>query len=184
MKNKKGFVFIETIIVVCVLLASLMVIYSMYVSSVNANNRGLRFDDTAKLYEAYYVYKYLDSFDLDILKDKIRNGSFYEIIYPGRSDIFGSSYSEEAIFFDDLWMKLNIKNIYFLPPTISELVQCNASGLETICSNNNLVTYLKNIDNGANNTFLFVVEYATTKGGSTCTANDCFYYYSYMMVGA
>ena len=52
--NKKGFIFIETIIVTAVVLASLMLVYSLYISSIASENRRLRYDDTAKLYETFY----------------------------------------------------------------------------------------------------------------------------------
>lgn len=182
--NKKGFVFIETIVVTCVLLASLMVIYALYVTTLNNENRRLKYDDPAKLYETYYVKKYLDSFDLSILKNKIKNGSFFEVIYQGRSDIFGKSYVEESLFFDNMWRKLHIENIYFLPSDVSRIIQCNNSSLATICTNNNLVTYLKSIDNGEANTYFMVVEYAMARNGGNCTKTECFYYYSHVMVGA
>ena len=72
--NKKGFIFVETIIVIAILLSSLMLIYSLYASSVSNENIRLRYDDTAKLYEAFYLRKYLESFNLDALKARIDEG--------------------------------------------------------------------------------------------------------------
>ena len=51
--NKKGFVFIETIVVTAILLASLVLVYSLFVSSNNNETRRLRYDDMNKLYETY-----------------------------------------------------------------------------------------------------------------------------------
>lgn len=190
MKNKKGFIFVETIIVTCVLLMSLMVTYSLYVSSVNQESRKLRYDDPAKLYQTYYIRKYLDGFDLSILKENIKTGvSKYELIHRSRSDIFGSSYSLESSFFEDLWMKLNIKNIYFFPNNVSEIAKCDTYILDgktvrdAICTNTNLITYLKNIDNGPDNTFMLVIEYAMKKDGTPCSNVECFHYYSNSLVG-
>lgn len=189
MKKKNGFVFIETIIVTCVLLASLMVIYALYVNSINAEARKLRYDDPAKLYQTYYVKKYLESFDLQLLKNKIKNGAKYEMIYRSRSDIFGVSYTKESLFIEELWMKLAIKNIYLFPYNIAELAKCNSYSVDdkvfkdAICTNTNLITYLRNIDDVEEGDFVLVIEYATARDGSSCLNSNCFYYYSYITVG-
>ena len=182
MKGKKGFIFVETIIVTAVMLASLMVIYSLYVSTMVSENRRLRYDDPAKLYDTYYVKKYLESFDLNLLKRKIKEGKKYEIIYQSRSDIFGTYYKEESLFFEMVWNQLGIKNIFFLSSNISSIVECS-SGLSTICSNRNLLSYLKTLDNGPSNSYYLVIEYARAMNGSECSTTDCFYYYSNVLVG-
>ncbi len=181
-KNKNGFIFVETIIVTAVLLASLMVIYALYVTTIVSENRRLRYDDPAKLYETFYVKKYLESFDLEMLKKEIKDNTKYRIIYKSRSDIFGTSYLEESIFYGKLWDQLNIKNIYLLSNDISNIVKCT-SGLSAICSNRNLLSYLKTLDDSAAKTYRLVIEFANAMNGGECTATDCFYYYSSVLVG-
>lgn len=182
--NKKGFVFIETIIVIAVLLASLMLIYSLYVNSLSLETVRLRYDDPAKLYETFYIRKYLESFNLDDLKRKIEDGEPYQMIYRGQSEVFGNSYNNEKIFFENLWMELNIKTIILLPYNVSELVKCNASNTVAICSNANLLNYLKTLDDGDENDFRLVIEYSSTLGGDACaTTNGCFYNYSSVKIG-
>lgn len=194
MKKKNGFVFVETIIVVCILLASLMIVYSMYVTSLNLESRRLRYDDPAKLYQTYYIKKYIDSFDLSILKKKIKEGSNVEMIYSTRSDIFGDSYRQEAVFFENIWNNLNIKNIYLFSPTVSEIAKCTTHDVDgspvkdAICTNNNLITYLKSVDDvestPTNPKYILVIEYATTRDGTTCYGSDCvYYYYAHVTVG-
>ena len=68
MKQKNGFIFIETMIVVVVLLASLLLIYSSYMGLISNNRRMARYDDSEFIYKTYSVGKFL----LD-LKDE--NGS-------------------------------------------------------------------------------------------------------------
>ena len=58
LKNNKGFVFVETIVVTSILLASLILVYSLYVSSNNNETRRLRYDDVNRLYETYYLKQY------------------------------------------------------------------------------------------------------------------------------
>lgn len=182
MKNKKGFIFVETIIVTAVLLVSLMVIYTLYASTITGENRRLRYDDPPKLYETYYLKKYLESFDLNLLKEKIKNGSKYEIIFRTRSDIFGTYYFEESLFWEKLWSTLKIKNIYFMTHDIASITDCS-SGLSAVCSNKNLLTYLKSVDNASENQYYLVVEYAMSKNGGVCTESDCFYFYGNVLVG-
>jgi len=182
MRKKSGFVFVETIVVTVVVLASLMVVYSLYVSSMVSETRRLRYDDVSKLYETYYIKKYLESFDLDYLKAKINEGSPYEMIYRSRSDIFGTYYREEGKFFEHLWSELGINNIYIVSHKISNILECS-SGLSAICSNKNLLNYLRTLDEGAENTYYLIVEYATAMNGGTCTPSDCFYFYGNIVVG-
>ncbi len=55
--NKRGFVFIETIIVVCVLTISLMTLYANY-SKIMANTKELNtFDTTEYNYKTYFIKK-------------------------------------------------------------------------------------------------------------------------------
>ena len=185
MKQKNGFIFIETIIVTCMLLASLMIIFAMYITSLNNENRRLRYDDPAKIYETYYLKRYLESFSLDTLKNNLKNGtSKSEVIYRGRRDIFGDNYSEETMFFEDLWTKLNIRNIYFVSAKVSDFVSCdNTNGLESICSNPNLLMYLNTIDDGASDEYILIVEYASKRDGTSCTSDTCTYYFSHILVG-
>ena len=91
--NKKGFVFVETIIVTAILLASLMLVYSLFVSNKNDENKRLRYDNTEKLYETYYLKQYFDSFDLSTVTSKITSTSPYQYIFRGQSDVFGNQYT-------------------------------------------------------------------------------------------
>ena len=138
MPKKNGFIFVETIIVTCVLLTSLIVVYSLYVGSMNTESRYTRYE----LYESYYLTKYFQSFDFRYLIENIHdtctyserdqclskstcswNGSAceksynYELIWQGRNDIFGNLYAKEATFFDNLWGSLHVRNIYFISST-------------------------------------------------------------------
>jgi len=182
--KKNGFIFIETIIVTAILLASLMVIYSLYASSINQETRRLRYDDAAKLYETYYIKQYLESFDLKALKLKIDSGEKYVMIVNASSDLYGSLYLKESKFLSTLWSELNIQNIYLFGNNITDLVVCNDNIPETICTNGSLVNYLKTIDDGEANTYYLVVEYLTTLSGEKCLGKSCFSSYSSIKVGA
>ncbi len=179
LKGKNGFVFIETIVVTCFLIVSLMLLYSLFVTSNNNELRRLRYDDTPKIYEAFYLYQYLESYHLDSLIQNLENGTKYEIIYPGRSDIFGNDTLKESIFFESLWAELNIQRIYLIPGDVSTILECSSEYV-TICSNNNLVNYLNTLDDGED--YYFIVEFANARDGSGCTNEDCVYSYAYFEV--
>ena len=175
--NRKGFVFVETIIVIAIMLSSLMLIYSLYASSVSNENIRLRYDDTAKLYETFYLKKYLESFELDTLKARINAGEPYQMIYRGQGSTFGSSYGNEKNFFENLWMELHIENIFLFGSNISEIVECNRDDTAMICSNTSLLNYLKTLDD--EDGYRLVIEYAMDESGNTCTSPiGCYYSYS------
>jgi len=193
MKNKKGFIFVETIIVTAVLLASLMLVYALFVSSNNTETRRLRYDDTAKLYETFYLKKYLESFELGTLKARITPDKPVQMIYSGQSELFGSAFTSEKNFFENLWINLHIQSMILVPYNVSELAECDMTGKSSnyrnnvigLCSNNNLVSYMRSLDDDGSSDYRLIVEYATNLAGNSCTSNnDCFYYYANVRVGA
>ena len=213
MPKKNGFIFVETVIVTCVLLTSLMVIYSLYVHSINTETRYTRFDDPVKLYESYYLSKYFKSFDFHYLIENIKdNCSYseqnqcmsnstciwnqsrraceknysYELIWQGRSDIFGNSYAKEASFFDSLWSSLHVKNIYLISSNISNIISCTDDvyqKYQVLCNNTSLMNYLKTLDDGAANEYYMIFEFGTQQDGTTCASStNCLGYYTYIKV--
>ena len=172
--NKKGFIFIETIIVTAVVLASLMLVYSLYISSIASENRRLRYNDTAKLYETFYVRKYLESFNLTDLT--VNQTVDYKMIYRSQSDIFGGEYNNEKLFFENLWMELNIQTMVVMRSNFS--CENNTSGV--VCSNANLASYLNSLDipESVDGSYRLVIEYAVDQEGNSCTSSaGCFYSY-------
>ncbi len=213
MPKKNGFIFVETVIVTCVLLASLMVIYSLYVTSINTESRYTRYDDPAKLYESYYLSKYFQSFDfrylIQNLKDpctytdrnqclnestcnwnsassSCKKSYHYELIWQGRSDIFGNLYAKEAVFFDSLWSSLHIKNIYLISSDVSNITRCSGdiyNQYQAICDNESLMGYLNTLDDGNTNEYYMIFEFESQRDGKSCVNNSgCLGYYAYIKV--
>ena len=54
MRRKKGFVFIETLVVVAVLTVSLLMTYSTYNSAVIKEKIRIRYNDSAYMYRTFY----------------------------------------------------------------------------------------------------------------------------------
>lgn len=180
--NKKGFVFVETIIVTAIILASLMLVYSLFVASNNNEKKRLRYDDPAKLYETFYVKNYLESFYLDTLKKKIDNKSvFYQNIY-GQSDLFGGYYDNEKKFFEEMKSNLHIENILLTPYDVSNLTDCKS---KILCSNLNLLEYLKTLDNDKNTGYRLIIEFREARSGGKCEGtHDCYNYFSNVRIEA
>ncbi len=176
--NKKGFIFVETIIVITIVLSSLLIVYSLYSSSLNQENKRLRYDDISKVYETYYIKKYLETFELDTLKNNIKDDVLYQNIYAGQSDLFGGYYNNEKLFFENMWNELHIQAIYLTTYDVSDM--CDSGTTRPICSDRNLVNYLDTLDNGESEyNYRLIISFAQTQDGKGCSSNTrCFYYYS------
>lgn len=70
MESKKGFVFVETMIVVVALVTILMVLYSAYSGVITIERRRNRYDDPMYIYKTYSIAKVLET-----LKTDTSNGS-------------------------------------------------------------------------------------------------------------
>lgn len=93
LKNKKGFVLIETIIVMSVITISMIILYSSYNKIVTNTGKITYYDNVQDIYTAYYAYK---------LNNKLGyNGTTTEII------------TEENAYYNVL-NNLNINKIYYI----------------------------------------------------------------------
>ena len=183
MKKKNGFVFVETMIVIVTVLASLLMIYSAYVSLIRAERKRVRYDDPAFIYKTYAVGKFLLSFYDDsgksIVGNKIKeilDGSKYNYvnISVNDADIFSAGYGNgnesRKEFFSKMYNQLHIQNIFLT----------SKSGIETIKNNinvgiipNNFKKYISSMDT-SNDAFQYyiVVEYAEKRNGKECSPNQ------------
>ena len=182
--KKNGFVFVETIIVTAILLASLMLVYSLFISNKNSEDKRMRYDDTAKLYETYYLKQYFDSFDLSSITDKISSDMPYQFIYRGQSEIFGNQATNESKFFSDLWEGLGISSIVVLPYDLTEIMKCQGRAND-ICSNKDLFAYLNTLDSSladdSSTRYRMIVEYSSKLDGSACndsSSDTCFRFFA------
>lgn len=71
MKNKKGFVFVETIVTTVVLLSSLLYIYGTYSSMIASEKKRLYYDDISYVYKTQIIK--------EILEDNI-SSNFYNVV--------------------------------------------------------------------------------------------------------
>lgn len=57
--NKKGFMFIETIVMCAILMIGLLVIYNSYTSAITRERERLEYNAIAEQYKLYYIKRYL-----------------------------------------------------------------------------------------------------------------------------
>lgn len=192
MKKKKGFVFIETIVVMVVLLASLLILYATFISLSINEKRRLLYDDVAYLYRTYYVKKYFSSQRVDRILDNLsnanvaNNANFLISFGCGNMDVF-ENYAKEGSFCEIMSRDLHIANIYLTYYDLSVLQNCsdNTTGLCTTFAkvSQNLGNYLRTLG-GKGSGYRMIVEYHEDGKGNYCTNEEhCMHYFSTIKMG-
>ena len=129
MLKNKGFVLLETIIVMSVLLIGMILLYSNYNKIFMNSGKISYYDNVEDLYTAYYVY--INRLNMDVDENKIVN-----------------------VKNDDFLKNLNIVKIYFInKDTFGKLYDNKSSNCETFdsldCFDGSTIAYLKSIENKA-----------------------------------
>lgn len=192
MKNKKGFVFVETIIVVAILITSLLYLYSTYISLTNNEKERLLYDDVSYLYRAYYVKKYFSSQRIDRVIGNLSNeDSFDNVNYVlsfgcGNSDLF-DDVDKEGGFCELMSQELHISNLYVTYSDLSAIQTCtNDLGLCSVFSrvNPSFGTYLRTIGGKGESGYRIIVEFREDGKGNACSDDEhCKYYFSTLRLG-
>ena len=188
MKKKNGFVFVETMIVVVILIVSLLVIYSSYMGLISNERRLSRYDDPAFIYKTYSIAKFLlemkDEEGNVIIGNKIteeykseeKNDLIYisindnDLFYGEvqNNDLQNMGNSNRKNFFSKLYNDLNVQTILIVRKNqiLNEIDENKISS--------DLYKYLKSIDvsDGDENEAYIVVMYAERVDGSSCDPNQ------------
>ncbi len=91
MNNKKGFVFIETILTIVVLTTTLVILYGSYSKSVQSEKRRLYYDDISYVYKTMVIR---DAFTKSVNSSKFKfaldnaQDDYYFYMFSSGSDIF------------------------------------------------------------------------------------------------
>lgn len=167
----KGFVFIETIITVVILCASLIYLYSSYSSIINSEETRIYYDDPAYVYKANYLRDYLIN-NSNI--EKIKNDS--EIFEKYWANNIGPNYenlflSEEAkADFGRMWNNFHVRNMLLITSNLISECDGNLSGeIEGICEetydsyiiNYHLRNYIRSL-NETDHDYYIVIEFSET----------------------
>lgn len=134
--NKKGFVLIETIIVMSILLIGMILLYSNYNKMILNSGKINYYDNVEDIYTAYYISKYLE--DLINLNN-----------YDNHLDI-------STIDNNQLLENLNVVKIYYFSKKEFKNIfdkknnkTCEEDKNQLICFDGSTINYLKSIENKA-----------------------------------
>ncbi len=190
MKNKKGFIFIETLVVVAVLTASLLMLYSTYNAVIRKEKIRIKYNDSAYLYRTYYLEKFFRNFRLDLVAtalNKDDNTKPLNVLagFGCGGGIFLNE--EDNIRFCEVFKEeLHITNMYLTYSDLSMLQNCsNRNGAcEALAKvNDAAAAYIKTIGGLGKSGYRVIVEFAENKDGTRCEGDDCEFFYATISLG-
>lgn len=180
--KKKGFVFIETIVVIVVLTIGMIVVYSSFSSVLNNGKRRTTYDDVAYIYRTYYIQEFLSSLDLEKYIDSNKQANFFQSftlnscedthLYKFDSNKVNQeedtdmpmSQQIKMDFCKTLLNNLDVSGIYITNYKIIDLKKCTTAGGKSSCSNNplnglstGLVHYIRSLSGNTNDYRIIVV---------------------------
>lgn len=184
MKKKKGFVFVETLIVVAVLTASLLMLYSTYSALIRKEKTRITYNDSAYLYRTYYLEKFFRNFRLDNVKNSLNeDNTLLTTFWCPTISINGDG---NLGLCETLVSELHIRNMYLTYNDLSVLQNCkDQSGVceNLLRVNDKAAAYLKTIGGKGTSGYRMIIEFAETKEGLQCSKEDCVYYYTTLSLG-
>lgn len=181
--NKKGFMFVETIMVMTILTTTLVTIYITFSRVLLNEKRRAMFDDTSYLYRTYLIENYLVSLNLNsyikkylvdqgkkIIVFNAEDSSLYNTSENGRDnlkEIGKKAFSNKVLTNGADY--LQISHIYITYYNVNDLKQCLSKTNRSICENQpsmealsnmstNAILYLKTLS-GTDNGYRLIVEY-------------------------
>ena len=93
--KKTGFAFIETIITIVILSASLLYLYNSYDAIISDEEMRLYYDDVAHIYETNYIRKFLDEYtNIDMVKKTAFTNTYSVVIGTDYETLFTDSQKE------------------------------------------------------------------------------------------
>lgn len=193
MKNKKGFVFIETIVVIVVLLTSLLYLYSTFIALSQSEKRRLLYDDVSYLYRTYFVKKYLTSQRIDRIigtlsdENSSDNANYLISFGCGSRDMF-DHYEKEGSFCEINSQDLHVSSFYLTYFDLSVLQNCTNQN-EGLCATYSRVSeelgaYLRTLGGSGEDGYRLIVEYQEDGKGNFCKmGKHCLHYFASIKVG-
>lgn len=196
-RNNKGFIFVETIMVITIMIISLVMIYTSFSKLLINEKRRASYNDTSYIYRTYYIENFLVSLNLDdyikrhlidsqtvIYEFKCDNTLFNLINEDGSENTneFNKRIACEKITNTNFY---NVNRIYITKYDVSDLKKCMTETGKKNCNketkdalssmNNSAIQYIKNLS-GKNGKYRIIIEYLETKYESsnvTAQNNKC-----------
>ncbi|MCH5166420.1 MAG: type II secretion system protein [Erysipelotrichales bacterium] len=161
MKNKNGFVFMETIVVIAVLSITLILLFSSYSYILRKSRTKKTYDVTETIYKTYYFKQVVDSLSNGLgLKNYIKSNSECQVIGSTNyicsiSSTTNSLYQLKTVFEIDKYYLVNPKNILTASNSNTLLNSFDATTIDYIVNLGEgadydvlIVKYKKVYDNG------------------------------------
>ena len=165
MKNKNGFIFMETIVVISVLSITLLLLFASYSYILRKSRTKKMFDTTETIYKTYYVKQVIDNYKVT------NNGTGIGIEYYIKTHLSGANPECKQIatsyicdlsstdYKGDLYQIKHIFEIdkfYYLNPN----TVINANNSNDILNNFDATTidYIKNLGTGVDSN-VFIIKY-------------------------
>ena len=168
MKKKKGFVFVETIVVTTVLTVALLVIYSTFNNVLSNEKKRLSYSDTGYMYKTFYVYRFLNSLALKTFIQSHINDSVYIYqvscndltLYNNFGTGDGSHYYDTNEFqnkhivcekiINNETSIFNVERVYVTRYNVNTIKECTTAKGKTDphCTSYNIVKSLENVNPG------------------------------------
>jgi len=192
--NKKGFMFVETIMVITILTSSLIMIYVSFSRVLTNEKRRVAFDDTAYIYRTYYIESYLVSLNLDqYIEQNLEKNNSKIIVFNAEDSSLYNLYNDDGSRNEQEFARqqfsnkifnssdtgisiLNVSRMYITYYNVNDLKACtNKSGKVTCDSSSvadlnnmstNAILYLRTLS-GTDSGYRLIVEYFENIEGST-----------------
>ncbi len=133
MKNKKGFIFIETIITVVFMSFSLLVLYQIFNTTMINERRRIYYDDVVYVYRTYYLKEFLNSTDIASgrILNSLTNDNYITPIPTTREDVF--NYNDDLkSFYEELFGVLKINKVSISKFNFNDIKDCTVYTINQI----------------------------------------------------
>ena len=137
-KKSRGFIFVETIVVIAVVSFLIISLYSLSISYNNNLKISLN-DDAKNLYEAYYLKKFYNTYNLDNLVTTIKEDNLPYLNIKENNLL--ELDEEKETFLNNLYYKLNISNVWLMNFDNESLITCENDLI--ICQNSQIKNYIE-----------------------------------------
>ena len=187
MRNKNGFIFIETIIAIIILMASFMTLFNMYNKVYHKLDNRIRYDNLSLIYKA------------NVTKQSLDNFSDFELVYKNLVNeqklITNIGINTEGIIFNDsnnylkMLNEFKISNVFLIYDMKQYREQCLNKYLQAECGfisfDRNMTDYLSSIKNSVTG-YTLLIETRIKDNGQTCYEDNkdnlCSPEYTYLEV--
>lgn len=170
-RNNKGFIFIETIIVITFLATSLIIVYKSFNNVLTNEKRRLYYDDPLYLYRTYYVLDFLESHNItsfierELKENKVADNNRLMTEFVCQDSLVLSK-MEDRTWCESLVSKFSIKHIYFSYYDTTPLASCtDEEGLKCGMQNSlkgvslTALQYIRTLGGKGKEGYRIIIEY-------------------------